>query len=73
MPKPKVFVTRLIPDVGLELIRADCDVDVWPERLPPSPEILRERVRDCDGLLSLLTDKIDTSLIAASPRLRAWA
>ena len=70
MPKPKVFVTRLIPDVGLELIRADCDVDVWPERLPPSPEILRERVRDCDGLVSLLTDKVDAALIAASPRLR---
>ncbi len=70
MPKPKVFVTRLIPDAGLELIRAACDADVWPERLPPSPEILRERVRDCDGLMSLLTDRIDAALLAAAPRLR---
>ncbi len=70
MPKPKVFVTRLIPDVGLDLIRAACEVDVWPERLPPSPEILRRRVRDCDGLVSLLTDKVDAALFDSAPRLK---
>ena len=70
MPKPKVFVARQIPDAGLDLIRAGCDIDVWPERLPPSPEILRQRVRDCDGLVSLLTDKVDTVLFDAAPRLK---
>ena len=70
MPKPKVFVARQIPDAGLDLIRAACEVDVWPERLPPSPEILRQRVRDCDGLVSLLTDKVDTVLFDAAPRLK---
>ncbi len=70
MSKPKVFVARLIPDAGLEMIRAACDADVWPERLPPSPDILRERVRDCDGLVSLLTDRVDAALLAAAPRLR---
>ena len=70
MPKPKVFVARQIPDAGLDLIRAGCEVDVWPERLPPSPEILRQRVRDCDGLVSLLTDKVDTVLFDAAPRLK---
>lgn len=70
MSKPKVFVARQIPEVGLELIRAACDADVWLERLPPSPKILRERVRDCDGLVSLLTDRVDAALLAAAPRLR---
>ena len=70
MPKPKVFVARQIPVVGLELIRGGCEVDVWPERLPPSPEVLRERVRDCDGLVSLLTDKVDAALFDAAPRLK---
>ncbi len=70
MPKPKVFVARRIPDAGLDRIRAECEVDVWPEQLPPSPQVLRERVRDCDGLVSLLTDKVDAALLAAAPRLK---
>ena len=42
----------------------------WPERLPPSADVLRDKVRDCDGLLTLLTDKVDAALLAAAPRLR---
>jgi glyoxylate reductase len=68
--KPRVFVARRIPSAGLDLIRAECDADVWPERLPPPPEVLRERVQDCDGLVSLLTDKIDAGLLTAAPKLK---
>jgi glyoxylate reductase len=68
--KPKVFVSRLIPAVGLDRIRAACDADVWSEPLPPSYEVLRQRVADCDGLVSLLTDRIDAALLDASPRLK---
>ncbi len=70
MSKPKVFIGRQIPEVGLDLIRAECDVDIWPERLPPTPEIFRKRVGDCVGLVSLLTDKVDAALLAAAPNLR---
>ncbi len=70
MARPKVFVARRIPDVGLKLLEANFDVDVWPERLPPSADVLRVKVRDCDGLLSLLTDKVDVALLAAAPRLK---
>jgi lactate dehydrogenase-like 2-hydroxyacid dehydrogenase len=42
------------------------DVDVWPEQLPPEPEVLRRRVAGCDGLLTLLTDRIDDELLAAA-------
>ena len=70
MARPKVFVSRRIPDVGLKLLAAHCDVDVWPERLPPSADVLRNKVRECDGLLSLLTDKVDAELLAAAPRLK---
>lgn len=59
MSKPKVFVTRAIPEKGFELIRAFCEVDVWEGELPPSREQLLKRVQGVDGLLSLLTDKID--------------
>lgn len=70
MSKPKVFVARRIPDEGLNAITAACAVDVWPDRLPPSPDVLRDRVKDCDGLVSLLTDRVDAALLDAAPRLK---
>ena len=33
--KPKVFVTRRIPEAGLERICQQCDAEVWPEQMPP--------------------------------------
>jgi glyoxylate reductase len=69
--RPKVFVTRAIPEVGLETIAETCDVDVWPERLPPSRQELLRHVRGCDGLLSLLSDAIDGEVMdAAGPQLK---
>lgn len=71
MSRPKVFVTRRIPQKGLDMIRAVADVEVWPEELPPPYEILLEKVRGIDGLLCLLTDRIDARLMdAAGPSLK---
>ncbi len=33
MSKPKVFVTRAIPEKGLAIVREFCDADIWPEEL----------------------------------------
>ena len=68
--KPRVFVTRRIPAIGLELIAPHCEADVWTEPLPPSAAVLRERVRDCDGLISLLTDRVDSELLTEASRLK---
>jgi glyoxylate reductase len=68
--KPKVFVTRLIPDAGLNPIKAQCAAEIWPEPLPPPADLLRAKLADCDGLVSLLTDRIDGPLLDAAPRLR---
>ena len=68
-----VFVTRQLPGPALDQLRAHHDVDVWPERLPPPYDELRRRTADADGLLSLLTDRVDAELIDASPKLRAIA
>ncbi|MGH2916649.1 MAG: 2-hydroxyacid dehydrogenase [Solirubrobacteraceae bacterium] len=67
------FVTRKLPGAALDRLRARHDVDVWPERLPPPYDVLRERTADADGLLALLSDRVDAELIAGSPRLRAVA
>jgi glyoxylate reductase len=70
MPKPKVFVTRLIPDAGLDIVAAATDAHVWQEQLPPSHEVLVERTRGKDGLLSLLTDDVDAEVMEAAANLR---
>jgi glyoxylate reductase len=70
MGKPKVFVTRVIPNDGLDQIRAFCDATVWEDELPPPREVILRETRDADGLVSLLTDKIDGELMDACPRLR---
>jgi glyoxylate reductase len=70
MAKPKVFVARQIPEKGLSLVRDFCDADIWQDDVPPSGEDLISRVRGVDGLLSLLTDKIDPAVMDASPHLR---
>jgi glyoxylate reductase len=68
--KPKVFVSRVIPEAGLQKIRDNCEAEVWADPLPPPAAVLRQKVVSCEGLVSLLTDKIDAALLDAAPRLR---
>jgi lactate dehydrogenase-like 2-hydroxyacid dehydrogenase len=67
----KVFVTRALPGGALDRLVAEHEVDVWPDRLPPPREALLEGVRDADGLLPMLTDRVDAELMDAAPKLRA--
>ena len=69
--RPRVLVTRVIPDAGLAPVREACDVDLWEDELPPPRDELLRRVAGVDGLLSLLTDRVDDELLdAAGPQLR---
>ena len=71
MSKPKVFITRLIPEKGLRLVQEAAEVDVWSGEAPPPYTLLQEKIGDIDGLLCLLTDPIDAALIdAAAPSLK---
>jgi glyoxylate reductase len=69
--RPRVFVSRIIPDEGLDLIREACDMDLWEDDLPPPREELLRRVAGVDGALTLLTDKVDDGFLdAAGPQLK---
>ncbi len=71
MARPKVFVTRLIPEAGLEMLAGVCQADVWQDELPPPREVILQRVRGVDGILSLLTDRMDGEVMdAAGPGLK---
>jgi glyoxylate reductase len=67
----RAFVTRELPGAALERLRAEHEVDVWPERAPPPYEELLTRTREAEGLLCMLTDEVDSELISAAPGLRA--
>ena len=66
MSKPKVFVTRDLPGKGLDLLRSFCLVDLWTESLPPSRELLLDHVKGKEGLLCLLSDRIDAEVMDAA-------
>jgi lactate dehydrogenase-like 2-hydroxyacid dehydrogenase len=69
--RPRVFVARRIPDDGLDLIRVACDMALWDDELPPPRAELLRAVAGCDGILTLLTDRVDDELLdAAGPQLR---
>jgi glyoxylate reductase len=68
--KPRVFVTRAIAAEAIAKLAAHASVEVWDRDTPPPYAELKHRAREADGLLTMVTDKIDASLIASAPRLR---
>src|SRR4051812_21120538 len=69
----RIFVTRDLPFPALERLRAEHEVDVWAQTAPPEPAALRECVGEAEGLLTMLTERVDEALLDAAPRLRAIA
>lgn len=71
MKKPRVFVTRIIPAAGLDRIKAECEADIWQEQLPPARDVLLNKIAGCEGVLTLLTEKVDAEFMdAAGPQLK---
>lgn len=68
--KPKVYVTRHLPEAAWSELLQACDADSWDEEFPPPYEVMIEKVGDKGGLLCLLTDKIDANLMDAGPNLK---
>ncbi|MEO8207513.1 MAG: D-glycerate dehydrogenase [Chloroflexota bacterium] len=64
--RPRVFIARQIPDIGMKLILDACDPVVWPEDMPPPREALLEAVAGCDGVLTMLTDRVDDGFLDAA-------
>ncbi len=73
MAKARVFSTHPLFEEARAILDATCDVEYWvqPER-PPIEEIAR-RTKDKDGLVCLLTDRINDDFLRATPKLRIAA
>jgi glyoxylate reductase len=73
MTKPRLFITReLFPDVT-EKLKKCYDVEVWDRYQPPPYEVLLDKVRSADALVTLLSDRIDCNLLQQAKRLRIIA
>ena len=62
----KIFVTRPIPESGIELLSQEHEVVVQPEQRVLGPDELKALVKGADAILSMVTDKIDTEVLAAA-------
>lgn len=66
----KVFVTRALPGPALAQLARHTNMECWDGAAPISPQQLRDKLADCDGLLCILTDQIDATLLQAAPKLK---
>lgn len=76
--RPRVFVSRTLPGgdapgTPFDALKAHAEVDVWEATEPPTAEALRARSAGCDGLLTVLTERVDDALLDAAPRVRVVA
>jgi glyoxylate reductase len=70
MTRPPVFATRALPGDAFAALGERVDLRVWPGPGAPPPHELRREAALAQGLLCLLTDRIDRELFDASPALR---
>jgi glyoxylate reductase len=68
--KPKVYVTRHLPQAARDELEKNCQMTIWDKEIPPSYEIIHKNLQDKCGLLCLLTDRIDAALMDSAPALR---
>jgi glyoxylate reductase len=73
MPKAKVFATRPLFPAAQQILNASCDVEYWTQAERISKEELLRRVKDKDGLVCLLTEKVNDEFLRAAPKLRIAA
>lgn len=69
----RVFVTRRLPLEPRDVLGADADVVVFPEDRPPTRDELFRGAADAEGLVCLLSERVDGTLLDRCPALRVVA
>ena len=68
--KPRVYITRRVPEAGVAPLRTGCDVRQWDDDEPVPRAVLLGELAEADGVFSLLTERFDAAVFDAAPRLR---
>jgi glyoxylate reductase len=74
MPRPRAYITRRVPQAAIDIVAAACDYAIWDNEDQPTPrDLLLREAANADGVLSMLSDRIDTEFLGAAPRCRVVA
>ena len=68
--KPRVMISRALPEEVIARARSRADVDLHAGDKPLSKTELIARVKDREGLVCLITDTIDSSVFESCPGLK---
>ena len=73
MARPRVYCSHELFEEARKILEATCEAEYWRQaERPPREEVLR-RVKDKEGLVCLLTEKVDEGLLHEAPKLRIAA
>ncbi len=61
--RKKIFVTRILPGDAMNLLKQKFDVEFWPHEYPPPKDVLIKKIKKVNGLICLLTEKVDREVI----------
>jgi glyoxylate reductase len=73
MPKAKLFVTHPLYPEARNLLQSSCDCEFWTKQERPTREEFLSRLKDKEGLVCLLTEKIGDDVLRVAPKLRIVA
>ncbi len=73
MSKPRVLITRQLPDAALAVVRGECDLQYDASDTALSPQALQQAIADKSGMICLVTDRIDSTVVEAAPALKVIA
>jgi glyoxylate reductase len=68
--RPRIFVSRELPGDSLERLRAEVAVDLWPQHDPPPVAAFLGAASAADGLLTMVTERVDVDLLDVAPSVR---
>ena len=70
MAKPKVYSTHQLFEEARKILDANCEMQYWTDsERPPRAEVLR-RAKDKEGLVCLLTERVNEEFLRSTPKLR---
>ena len=68
--KPKVLITRMLPQPALDIVFKHCDVDLNRRDVRYTKQQLLRRLKRKAGMICLLTDAIDAAVLRSNPHLK---
>lgn len=68
--RPRVYLTRRLPQPAIDLLAQHVQLSMWPGEQPPPRAVLLKELAAADGLLTLPADRVDAGVLAVAPYLR---